>query len=102
MTLRDHPGMSYRGLKNWPPVWTQTQNGSVKTVLGEIGVLRCIYANDRIASKCYLVIDHEGQRYVGCLIFSDRSFANLVTRLLRTYVGRSIQEIGDLDVTHTL
>ena len=42
--LRDHPLMSYRGIPNWPPVWTQMRIGGVKIVKGEVGVLIYVHA----------------------------------------------------------
>jgi hypothetical protein len=102
MNLRDHPGMNYRGVHNWPPVWTQARKETVKTLHGEVGVLRYLYANNGFSDKCYLVIDHEQERYVGCLIFSDRSFCTQLCAILRSHIGHSIQEIGDLDISQTL
>jgi len=49
-----------------------------------------------------LVIDHEQEQYVGCLIFSDRSFCSQICNILRNQIGRSIQDIGDLDISQTL
>jgi hypothetical protein len=43
-TLRDHPIMSYRGVPNWPPVWTQTRSDGVKKLRGELGVLIYVHA----------------------------------------------------------
>jgi hypothetical protein len=101
MKLRNHPGMNYRGVHNWPPVWTQARNQTVKTLKGEVGVLRYLYANNVLSDKCYLVIDHEHEQYVGCLIFSDRSFCSQICNILRNQIGRSIQDIGDLDISQT-
>ena len=36
--------MSYRGIPNWPPVWTQMRFGDVKIVKGEVGVLIYVHA----------------------------------------------------------
>jgi hypothetical protein len=102
MQLRDHPLMSYRHSKNWPPVWTRARGDVVKTVAGEVGVLSFVHSNERLASRCYLVMDHEGETYVGTLLFDDHAFCEQVTNLLRLYVNRSIKDIGDLDLSHTL
>lgn len=102
MQLRDHPLMRYRGVPIWPPVWTQvTENGN-KTVRGEVGVLRYVHANPTVSSKCFLVIEHQDERYVGCMILDDQPFRIQVTTLLRIQTGRSIKEIGDLDLSDTL
>jgi hypothetical protein len=103
MQLRSHPGMTYRGICNWPPTWTQsTKGGPIKTVRGEVGVLTYVFANENISNKCYLVIDHEKEAYIGTLIFSDLAMCRQISRILRTQVGKPIKEIGEIDVSHTL
>jgi hypothetical protein len=99
--LRDHPLMRHHGAQNWPPVWTQARREGKKTLQGEVGVLEYVHAMAE-APKCYLVIEHNNEHYVGALLFDDRQFASQVYGLLRNHCGRSIKEIGDLDMSHTL
>ena len=96
MQLRDHPLMSYRSVRNWPPVWTLRGVGTVKTLKGEVGVLTYI-DYDGMSNKCFLVIDYQSALYTGCLICQDRSFCKQIVQVLRTQVDRPIKEIGDLD-----
>jgi hypothetical protein len=101
MKLRDHPLMSCHGASNWPPVWTQASTGRrpPKIVRDEVGILRYVHAYDNPASdKCYLLIDYEGEHYLGALLFDDATFCHQLTALLRHHIGRPIEEIGDLDV----
>jgi len=65
--LRDHALMSYRGVPNWPPVWTQMRIGGVKILKGEVGVLIYVHAGGAV-NTCYLVIEHENQNYSGSLV----------------------------------
>jgi hypothetical protein len=104
MKLRDHPLMSAHGVSNWPPVWTQASGGSrPKIVRDEVGILRYVHAYDHPASdKCYLLIEYEGEHYLGSLIFDNATFCHHITALLRQHIGRSIEEIGDLDVSFML
>jgi hypothetical protein len=97
--LRDHPRMSCRGTHNWPPVWTCAKKNGGKTATGEIGVLTYVYANTRVSDKCYLVIEHNKENYIGCLTFDDRPFCAQISLLLRSQIGRTIQAIGDLDLS---
>ena len=94
--------MSHRSRPNWPPIWTQVTDNGTKTVKGEVGVLKYVHANTSISNKCFLVIEHDQERYVGCLIFDDQAFCTQIMNMLRAYSGRSITEIGDLEVSHTL
>jgi hypothetical protein len=104
MKLRDHPLMSYRGIRNWPPVWTPatTRNSSVSTLMGEIGVLKYVHSNILMSNKCFVAIDFQEETYIGSLIFKDHAFCDQISRLLRDQVGRPIKEIGDIDVSHFL
>jgi hypothetical protein len=103
MKLRDHPLMSCHGVSNWPPVWTQASTRTKpKIIRDEVGTLRYIHAYDNPASnKCYLVIEYEGDNYLGALLFGDATFCHQITALLRQHIGRRIEEIGDLDVGFT-
>jgi hypothetical protein len=90
--------MSYRGIRNWPPAWTQENRGGMKTLSGEIGVLKYVHARSTPANKCVLVIEHENQSYVGTLLFDSLSFCSQLCALLKEQIGRSIQQIGDLNL----
>jgi hypothetical protein len=100
--LRNHPLFEYGHIRSWPPVWVMAQKDQApQTLKGEVGVLRLVYANPQISNKCYLVIQHEDMRYVGCVIFDKRSSCRQMIEFLRLQTGRRIQEIGDLDVSFT-
>ncbi len=102
MKLRNHPLMSYRGLSNWPPVWTQARRDSVKTVIGEVGTLIYVHSNPLMSSKCFLVMEHGGETYVGTLLFDNDAFCRQINILLQCHLKRSIRDIGDLDLSATL
>ncbi len=95
--------MSYRGIPNWPPVWTlATRDISIRTLRGEVGVLKYVHSNSLMPNKCFLVIDFNEKVYIGSLIFKDHAFCGQISNLLRDHVGRPIKEIGDLDVSYLL
>ena len=103
--FRDHPLMSHHRVPSWPPTWTQSDAAmrtEVKSLRGEIGILRHVLRHDAMPNKCFLVIEHEGERWMGCLLVEDRAFCEQICDLLRTQLGRSIKEIGDLDLIFTL
>src|SRR2546425_73229 len=102
MELRHHPFMSRFGVPNWPPIWTQARKEGNKRVMGEVGVLRYVHANNKISHKCYLVIEHTKEHYVGCLIFDDIAFCSQISKLLQNQIGHPVKEIGDLDLSYTL
>ena len=45
-------------------------------------------------------MEHEGRMYTGALLFDDAVFCEQIFDLLETCIGRSIKEIGGLDVSH--
>ena len=102
-SLRDHPLMTYHHIGNWPPVWTVPQREGGKKLKGELGTLKYVHSatRDFRSNKCFLVIEYEGQYYCGALLFDDITFCSQISAILRTQVGHSIKEIGDLDLSHT-
>jgi len=99
MELRDHPLMTHMGTLSWPPVWT----GATKVIeRGEIGVLMQVTRRDDTQNRCFLLMKYQNELYMGCLMVDDRSFAKQLFGLLQSYIGYSIREIGDIDLSHTL
>jgi hypothetical protein len=106
MQLRDHPLMSYRGNPNWPPTWVKTvgsQYAALRSLRGEIGVLsEALLSRVYPYTRCYLIMDFEGESYMGTLIFEDAAFCRQLCGLLQNHIAKPIKEIGDLDLSHTL
>jgi hypothetical protein len=107
--LRDHPLMFYRGIPNWPPVWTWVNGPEVdgppddKSPKGEVGVLKwASLTGIQPPDKCYLLMNHEGSSYLGCLLFEDPAFCSYLVTLLDSYCNHPIAEIGSIDLAHTL
>jgi len=69
-----------------------------KPAAGEVGVLKYVLANDRVSNQCYLVIEFEHEHYVGRLTFDTLSTCAQISNLLRSHVGRRIDQIGELDI----
>ena len=99
--LREHPQMRRGIISNWPPVWTHPTKEGTKRINGEVGVLRYVHSSDQASKKCYLVTEYDRDHYVGALLFDDSIFCSQVCALLQQHLGRSIKEIGDLEVSFT-
>ena len=98
MELRSHPLM----LHSWPPEWLPAVPAKDSKILnGEIGVLKYVLCQGS-NKECFLIITHEGVGYIGCLLFDDAAFCQQVGKLVENHTGRSIKEIGDLDLSATL
>ena len=103
MELRKHPLLSYRGLPSWPPVWLWVDGQEDKKPEGEVGKLIEVRLSIiEPPNKCFLLIDHDGSTYIGCLLINDLAFCAQIGQLLQDYYGHSVREIGSLDLTHTL
>ena len=103
MLLRDHPLMTYRGVRNWPPTWMWIGGLEKKSPRGEIGILRKVSLSKlQPINRCYLYIYYEGSSYMGCLLFDDSAFCKHITGVLQFCVNRPIAEIGRLDLSYTL
>ena len=87
MELRHHPLMIHMGTRSWPPFWT----GARKVIpRSEIGVLTQVVRHDDTPDRCFLLIKHQKELYMGCLMLDDTSFAKQVAQLLQSYLGYSI------------
>jgi hypothetical protein len=102
MTFRDHPLMQYRGMRNWPPIWIRWSKQGSKTVKGEVGILKEAHVDPRNPQQCFLVIEHQHERYMGALLFDDQIFCWLISQVLLGHRGWSVEEIGGLDLAFTL
>ena len=104
MLLRDHPLMAYEGVPSWPPAWFRRVHGSENThPTGEVGILKDVLPSTLPATKiCILIIEHSGAEYIGTLLLSDPIFCREIWTILAQNRGKTIQEIGDIDLSYTL
>ena len=112
MELRDHPLLTYRGIRSWPPVWTQIRGDDAARPRGEVGTLKEIHFSIDPPgqasgapggyNRIYLFIEHDAKSYLGCLMMEDRAFCQQLAALLQSQCGRTIVEIGGLDLGATL
>ena len=103
MQLRDHPLMIYHGIRNWPPAWTWRSGQDNAKPRGEIGILRDLFLSDiEPRTHLYLIVEHEGSEYMGCVMFEDSAFCRQIYQLLKDCCGRRIFDLGSLDVSHLL
>ena len=107
MLLRDHPLMNYRGLPNWPPHWLPRKDFGGQQLWGEVGVLREVVVSsgspyNRQLSQVFLFMEHNGKSYVAAVLFNDAMFCRDVGELMKRHYGRTLEEIGGLDITGLL
>ena len=90
------------GMQAWPPRWTTMRRHERHRPVGEIGTLEQALMHELFDNKIFLFIEHGGFRYMGFMQFDDRAFCAQIYNLLKANLGRSIEEIGELDLSHTL
>lgn len=100
MKLRDHPLMTRKsGIKLWPPPWTSSMQDKPYWPRGEIGTLQRVWMHPRLGTCLFLFIKYDGVSYTGSMYFDDPRFCIDLYHLVEDYVGRSIAQIGDVDVS---
>jgi hypothetical protein len=90
--------MSHRGLRSWPPLWVGRNSSRRVRREGEIGILTEVKCHDLSSTNLFLFIQHDGEIYMGSLIIDDRAFRNQIHDTLEKCLGRSIQDIGSIDL----
>jgi|ERR687896_572061 hypothetical protein len=101
MKLRDHPRISYKGIPSWPPVWAWRGGNRYSQPAGEVGVLKEVKLSAiEPCESCFLIIEHEGQEYVGALLFEDPLFCRAIYRLLIEHCGTPIQHVAEIDISY--
>lgn len=101
-TLRDHPCLTYQGVRSWPPTWLRT-GGESTNAAGEVGILQDVRTHDAISSKCFLFIEHNGATFIGRLSCDSAAFCQNLVKLLKQHRGEPLESIGGLglDLTDT-
>ena len=96
--------MNFAGYANWPPIWVSGAGSKTyKKNLGEVGTLIGVILNEVAPDKLFLRMEIKSERrYMGCLAFNDPVFCRQLYIFLQDHIGKSIKEIGDLDLSYTL
>jgi hypothetical protein len=103
MQLRDHPLMKYHGVGNWPPVWTWRGGEENKNIRGEVGIVRDVFLSVvEPRTRLFLIVEHEANEYIGCLIFDDSVFCGQIHTLLLGCRNQTVAQVGDLEVSQLL
>jgi hypothetical protein len=94
MKFRDHPLLSHR----WPPTWLWAGGGKYVHAEGEIGVLTDVMlCSTEPCEKCFLIMEHDGRKYMGTLLVGDPSFCQDIYTVLIEQRGKPIKNIGEID-----
>ncbi len=96
MKVRHHPLLSKAKGKIWPPAWKERYGE--KTLTGEIGVLTHVADDPKSARALDIYITNDDLPYRGRLIFDNSRFCHRFSVFLKSHIGRSIEEIGDLEL----
>jgi hypothetical protein len=72
MLLRNHPLLTYRNNRKWPPVWLYCGGLDDTHPRGEVGILKTVYLSVvKPSTGCYLIMEHAGAEYMGAIYVSD-------------------------------
>jgi hypothetical protein len=101
LKLKDHPALNRFDLSTWPPVWVNARQPN-KQLIGAGGVFERSMFHEKTPDRLFLQIEFEGARYLGCLMARDSSFCRQLHSFLRNHIGKTVRDIGDLDVSFML
>jgi len=68
----------------------------------EVGILDEVLTNDLFGDTILILINYQGFRYFGWLHLDDAAFAAELVTILQSNIGRSIKEIGDIELFDTI
>jgi hypothetical protein len=100
MELKRHPRMTYQGQSNWPPQWVGPYGPNNPLPSGEVGILVRVSCMGGMLDTlhCLLGMEWNHQEYFGFVYFDDEDFVQTFVSLAQNHIGRSIAEIGSLDI----
>jgi len=102
MHLRSHPLITYGAYRSWPPVWFPASAKAQRkpNPRGEVGVLTSVRYYPSRQGRLYLIIEDNGEVYVGCLLIDNASFCEQLAERLRAECGSTIETIGSLEIEY--
>jgi hypothetical protein len=102
MLLRDHPLLTYWNGRSWPPAWLWCGGFNNTYPRGEVGILKNVFVSSvKPSTRCFLIMEHAGAEYMGDLVIRDAAFCMQIYEFLLLHRGKTIQEIGDIDISDT-
>ena len=102
MLLRNHPLLTYWNGRGWPPDWLWCGGFDNTHPRGEVGILKTVFASVvKPSTSCFLVMEHAGAEYLGEFFVSDAAFCLEMYAVLLRNCDKTIQEIGDIDLSDT-
>ena len=99
MFLRDHALLTHQNSRSWPPPWLWCGGFDNTHPRGEVGILKNVFVSSvKPSTRCFLIMEHAGAEYIGDLFISDAAFCMQIYTVLLRHCGKTIQDIGDLDL----
>jgi len=94
MRLRDHPKLRHA----WPPAWASYFSGADKFPIGEDPDKLLSAEESDPPGTISLRVEFEGRELLGVMVVEDPEFRSQLVELLQQNIGKSIREIGCLDL----
>ena len=102
MLLRNHPLLTYKNSRSWPPAWLYCGGFENTYPRGEVGILKNVFISSvKPSTRCLLIMEHADAEYIGDLLISDTAFCSEIYKVLLRHCGQTIQETGDIKLSYT-
>jgi hypothetical protein len=86
--------MKWKDVPMWPPEWRITDQGS-----GEEGMLESVYlSKDKIPARIYVLANYHCGEKIGIIYLENSAHLDILCHRLKKNIGKSLKEIGDLEV----
>ena len=100
MLLRNHPLLTYQNRRSWPPAWLYCGGFDNTYPRGEVGILKNVFPTSiNPFTQFFLVLEHADAVYMGTLFVSEEAFCLEMYAVLLRHRGKTLQEIGDVDLS---
>src|ERR1051325_11562030 len=99
MQLRHHPRLSRYGIHSWPPAWIKIDGSGPGTFDDESAVLESATLS-RLdpPTGCHLMVKSGATTYMGTMTCDDPDFCRQVCKLMQSFIGKTVKEVGDADL----
>ena len=95
MRIRD---LQWKGIPVWPPEWWTTDLGG-----GEDGFLETVNIRKDPRLDCiFMVVNHLGAQRRGIILLENLAYLDILCLKLKENIGKSLKEIGDLEIDFSL
>lgn len=97
MKIHEHPALH----EQWSPAPQSTAVGSSKSPVGNRDILEAVYfyaGSRQLQPNVTLTTSYAGRTYARDIFLEDRGLAEKLALLFKQHIGKTVAELGDLEI----